>query len=320
MRKIILFPASGKIAQNNYNRLVKNGVYVPEDAENKKRRIWGTTNGEYGYNLSKIKLIQEGDIALFVCQKKIISCAVIEAISLNNKVLANEVIKNDIWENVIFLSDIVEVNIDLYKLNEVVGYSENYSVQGFNVLNEEKSELIMKKFPEVNINFSKKQGENKFYEGMMEKGEGEVIARKKVFISYSHEDEEFKNRLVDHLKILSYKRDLEIWDDRKLGIGDNFDELITKKIDEVDIIVVLISSSYFASNYCMKKEWNYIKNKYICKILPVIVRDCLYDEMLEGIKTITMPQNNRSLEQLPNKDSEYRLIADVIRKKLYFDC
>ena len=84
--------------------------------------------------------------------------------------------------------------------------------------------------------------------------------------------------------------------------------------------MILISSSYFASNYCMKKEWNYIKNKYICKILPVIVRDCLYDEMLEGIKTITMPQNNRSLEQLPNKDSEYRLIADVIRKKLYFDC
>lgn len=105
-----------------------------------------------------------------------------------------------------------------------------------------------------------------------------------------------------------------------MGIGDNFDELIINKIDEVDIIVILISSSYFASNYCMKKEWNYIKEKYIGKILPVIVRDCLYDEMLEGIKTITMPQNNMSLDQSSNKDKEYRLIADEIRKKLYFDC
>ena len=94
MRKIILFPASGKIAQNNYNRLVKNGVYVPGDAENKKRRIWGTTNGEYGYNLSKIKLIQEGDIALFVCQKKIISCALLSPIPgsvINSSLFALEI-------------------------------------------------------------------------------------------------------------------------------------------------------------------------------------------------------------------------------------
>ena len=89
MRKIILFPASGKNAQKNYERLVKNGVNIPGDDKNRKRRIWGTTNGEYGYNLSKIKLITKGDIALFVCQKMIISCAVIEAVSLNNKELVS---------------------------------------------------------------------------------------------------------------------------------------------------------------------------------------------------------------------------------------
>ncbi len=137
-RKIILFPASGRTAQVNYNKLVKEGVNIPGDDKDKIRRIWGTTNGAYGYNLSKVKLITEGDIALFVCQKKIISCAVIESVSLNNKELANDVIKNDIWENIIFLAGIVELNIDLLEFNKVVGYSENYSVQGFNVLDEEK--------------------------------------------------------------------------------------------------------------------------------------------------------------------------------------
>lgn len=318
-RKIILFPASGRTAQVNYNKLVKEGVNIPGDDKDKIRRIWGTTNGAYGYNLSKVKLITEGDIALFVCQKKIISCAVIESVSLNNKELANDVIKNDIWENIIFLAGIVELNIDLLEFNKVVGYSENYSVQGFNVLDEEKSEKVLDKYKEIEECFSKRQKDSKFYEEMKKKGEDEIIERKKVFISYSHDDEEYKNKLEDHLKILSYKRDLEVWDDRKLGIGDNFDELIIKKIDEVDIIVILISSSYFASNYCMKKEWNYIKEKYIGKILPVIVRDCLYDEMLEGIETITMPQNSMSLDQLLNKDREYRLIANEIRKKLYFD-
>lgn len=179
MRKIILFPASGKIAQNNYERLVKNGVNIPGDDKNRKRRIWGTTNGAYGYNLSKIKLITEGDIALFVCQKKIISCAVIEAVSLNNKALANNVIKNDIWENIIFLSDIEKLDIDLYEFNNVVGYSENYSVQGFNVLDEEKSERVFNKYKEIKECSSKKQEDDTFYEGIKKKGEDEIIDRKK---------------------------------------------------------------------------------------------------------------------------------------------
>jgi len=38
-----------------------------------------------------------------------------------------------------------------------------------------------------------------------------------VFISYSHKDEGWKDRLVAHLGIL--KASLDIWEDRRIGAG-----------------------------------------------------------------------------------------------------
>ena len=37
-----------------------------------------------------------------------------------------------------------------------------------------------------------------------------------VFISYSHKDEKWKNRLVTHLGVLEKEGLLDLWDDRKI--------------------------------------------------------------------------------------------------------
>jgi tetratricopeptide (TPR) repeat protein len=41
----------------------------------------------------------------------------------------------------------------------------------------------------------------------------------KVFISYSHKDEVWKDRLVKHLTVLAKQGRLDIWDDRRIGAG-----------------------------------------------------------------------------------------------------
>ena len=40
---------------------------------------------------------------------------------------------------------------------------------------------------------------------------------KKIFISYSHMDEEWKDKLRPHLKVLEQLGEIVIWDDRKIG-------------------------------------------------------------------------------------------------------
>ena len=42
-----------------------------------------------------------------------------------------------------------------------------------------------------------------------------------VFVSYSHKDEEWKDRLVTHLGVLHHQGLLDLWDDRHIGAGED---------------------------------------------------------------------------------------------------
>lgn len=43
-----------------------------------------------------------------------------------------------------------------------------------------------------------------------------------VFISYNHEDEEWKDRLVSHLGVLERQGLLKTWHDRQIGAGEDW--------------------------------------------------------------------------------------------------
>ena len=47
-----------------------------------------------------------------------------------------------------------------------------------------------------------------------------------VFISYSHKDEVWKDRLATHLGVLQREGLLDTWDDRRIGAGDDWHEEI----------------------------------------------------------------------------------------------
>lgn len=44
--------------------------------------------------------------------------------------------------------------------------------------------------------------------------------RPRIFISYSHADEVWKDRLMRHLRVLELEGDVELWDDRRIDVGD----------------------------------------------------------------------------------------------------
>ena len=46
-----------------------------------------------------------------------------------------------------------------------------------------------------------------------------LFAMGKIFISYSHKDDEWKDKFVTHLGVME---ELEIWDDRKIEGGDDW--------------------------------------------------------------------------------------------------
>ena len=99
----------------------------------------------------------------------------------------------------------------------------------------------------------------------------------KIFYCYSHKDEELRDRLEVHLKMLERQNLIKSWHDRKIVSGKNWANEISKKLEDSDIVLLLLSSDFLASDYCyeieMKKAIEMHKSNNI-KIVPIILRVC----------------------------------------------
>ena len=82
--------------------------------------------------------------------------------------------------------------------------------------------------------------------------EPQVGAR--IFISYAHEDEELKDELDKHLKVLKRSSKVEIWNDRELVAGQEWDASIMAELQQANIILLLVSVDFNASDFIWDKE------------------------------------------------------------------
>ena len=97
----------------------------------------------------------------------------------------------------------------------------------------------------------------------------------KIFISYSHKGEKYKDDLLVSLKGMQREYpQLEWWHDRKLEAG-KWEKQILSKLKDSDIVILLISRDFMASKYCFDIEMNEALVKYKVKghlVIPIIVR------------------------------------------------
>ncbi len=89
-------------------------------------------------------------------------------------------------------------------------------------------------------------------EGRMERELRREAAR--LFISYSHKDDKLREELQTHIKLLERLGVVDAWDDRRIGEGDEWKERIDDNLERADIILLLVSANFIASDYCYEKE------------------------------------------------------------------
>jgi hypothetical protein len=91
---------------------------------------------------------------------------------------------------------------------------------------------------------------------VMTAGEGKVnvVRRTKVFISYSHQDISWLERLQVHLKPLERDFSLDIWDDRKIQAGSKWLEEIERAIQSAKIALLIVSADFLASDFIAEDE------------------------------------------------------------------
>ncbi len=120
----------------------------------------------------------------------------------------------------------------------------------------------------------------------------------KVFISYSHKDEAWKDRLVTHLNVLAKQGMLEIWDDRKINAGDDWKPQIEQAIESSGVAVMLISADFLTSDFILNEEVPKLlelRQKKGMKVIPLIVRPCDWTEVAWLGKIQARPVDGRPL-------------------------
>jgi hypothetical protein len=74
-----------------------------------------------------------------------------------------------------------------------------------------------------------------------------------IFYSYSHKDETLRKKLETHLSILKRRGVIWGWHDRCITAGTAWAEAIDEHLNTADIILLLVSADFLASDYCYEK-------------------------------------------------------------------
>ncbi|QDT42653.1 hypothetical protein Pan241w_27400 [Gimesia alba] len=140
---------------------------------------------------------------------------------------------------------------------------------------------------------------------------------KSLFYSYSHEDEELRNELEKHLSLLKHQGIIREWHDRQILGGEEWKYEIDENLENADIILLLISASFHASDYCYTKEMDRALERHDAGeavVIPVILRDCDWHSALYG-KLQALPKDGKPITgpAWHNRDEAFTDVARGIR-------
>ena len=127
-----------------------------------------------------------------------------------------------------------------------------------------------------------------------------------IFISYSHSDAQWLERLKKHLKVLSrYSDNIDYWEDTQLKGGDKWRQEIENAIKRANVAILLVSTDFLASDFIATDELPPLLRKAEeagARILPLIVSPCDYElSELEQFQAVNSP--DRTLADLAGDEA-----------------
>nr|VFK50371.1 MAG: Formylglycine-generating enzyme, required for sulfatase activity, contains SUMF1/FGE domain [Candidatus Kentron sp. TUN]VFK51541.1 MAG: Formylglycine-generating enzyme, required for sulfatase activity, contains SUMF1/FGE domain [Candidatus Kentron sp. TUN]VFK55983.1 MAG: Formylglycine-generating enzyme, required for sulfatase activity, contains SUMF1/FGE domain [Candidatus Kentron sp. TUN] len=141
---------------------------------------------------------------------------------------------------------------------------------------------------------------------------------KKIFISYAHEDEVWRERIVKQFRVLP---DIDIWDDRRISGGEKWFAKIEDALKSTKIAILLISADFLISEFIKKEEVPRLLERHEQEglvIFPVIVRGCLWRRVPWLAEINARPRDGKPLLGMSEGqwESELAAIAEEISELL----
>ena len=140
----------------------------------------------------------------------------------------------------------------------------------------------------------------------------------KLFISYSHKDEELRNELETHLALLKRQGSLSSWHDRRIIAGSDINQTISSELESSQIILLLVSAHFLASDYCYENEMAHALQKNeegSAVVIPIILHPCDWQSSPFGHLRAT-PLDGKPVSMYANQQEAFSIIAKDVRETI----
>ena len=137
----------------------------------------------------------------------------------------------------------------------------------------------------------------------------------KIFCSYSHRDKKLKEDFDVHLKILQRQGMIKSWSNLEIRPGAEWKKEIKSHLQEADVIVLLVSAYFLASDYCYEKEMLLALDQHRTgksRVIPVYIRPC-YSGSTPFSELQGLPRNGMPVTSWPDPHEAWANIAADLR-------
>jgi TIR domain len=139
-----------------------------------------------------------------------------------------------------------------------------------------------------------------------------------VFISYSHRDREFRNELEKHLANLQRQQVISSWYDGDIPPGTEWKPQIMAHLASAQIILLLISADFMASEFCYSIEMTGAIERHQAnesRVLPIILRPCDW-KGAPFAELEVLPAKGKPVARWPSRDEAYANVIQGIRRAI----
>jgi formylglycine-generating enzyme required for sulfatase activity len=138
----------------------------------------------------------------------------------------------------------------------------------------------------------------------------------KIFLSYAHADGDDWLSLKKHLSPQVNEGLIEIWYDEAIAGGDPILPVILEKMDEADLILLLLSADFWSSAFIRDHEYRRALDRQArsdAVVVPILLRDCDFrSSELKALKVL--PDFHESIYHFDPIDEGFRRAAEGIRE------
>jgi hypothetical protein len=150
--------------------------------------------------------------------------------------------------------------------------------------------------------------------------------RIRIFISYHHLDDPYREQLETRLRAIERLLPIEYWHDRKALAGTRLIDEILARLAVADVVLLLVSPEFMASDYCFSTEMAEALRKYEENAgipVPIIIRpESTWASHRIG-QHLALPNDGKSISRWPDPDDAWedvsrglqRLLTDLAQRR-----